>query len=172
MERAVWRLDQERAGGLRVGTGYDVHQLVRGQPLVLGGVRVAFELGLAGHSDADVLTHAVIDALLGGAGLGDIGRLFPDTDEAFRDISSLVLLEEVARRLSAAGARVVNVDAVIMAQAPKLSAHIPDMAAALTKSLGAAPGTISVKATTTEGLGFVGRQEGIAAHAVALLATS
>jgi len=172
LERLAGRLGQERGGGLRVGTGYDVHQLVRNRPLVLGGVPVPFDLGLAGHSDADVLTHAIIDALLGAAGLGDIGRLFPDTDEAFRDISSLVLLEEVARRLSAAGARVVNVDAVVMAQAPKLSPHIADMAAALARCLGTAPGAISVKATTTEHLGFVGRQEGIAAQAVALLSMS
>jgi len=169
LERVAWSLGEGRSGGLRVGSGYDVHQFVPGRPLILGGVPVPFELGLAGHSDADVLTHAVIDALLGAAGLGDIGQLFPDTDEAFRDISSLSLLEDVARRLSEVGARVVNVDAVVMAQAPRMSPHIPAMSHALARCLDVAPGTISVKATTTEGLGFVGRMEGIAAQAVALL---
>jgi len=156
-------------GGTRVGTGYDVHRLAAGRPLVLGGVHVPHAMGLDGHSDADVLTHAIIDALLGAAGLGDIGAMFPDTDEAYRGISSLSLLEQVAARLAEAGARVANIDAVVMAQVPRLAPHIPAMQAALCRSLGAAAGTVCVKATTTERLGFCGREEGIAAQAVALI---
>lgn len=157
------------SGEMRVGTGYDVHAFADGRRLVLGGVDIAHELGLAGHSDADVLTHAVIDALLGAAGLGDIGRFFPDTDAAYAGISSLILLERVRERLREAGARVVNVDAVVMAQAPRLNPHVEAMVAALAHALRIDPRRVWIKATTTEGLGFVGRREGIAAQAVALL---
>ena len=159
--------DLRIAGEARAGLGSDVHAFAAGRPLILGGIPVPADRGLAGHSDADVLTHAVIDALLGAAGLGDIGRLFPDDDPAYEGISSLVLLERVADRLRAVGAEVVNVDAVVMAEAPKVAPHAGAMAEALAGALGIAPGRISVKATTTEGLGFIGRQEGIAAQAVA-----
>ena len=154
---------------LRVGLGYDVHAFARGRPLILGGVRIESEQGLAGHSDADVLTHAVIDALLGAARLGDIGRLFPDDDPAYEGIDSLLLLERVGQRLRDAGSRTVNIDAVIMAQAPKLAPHIEAMCVALATALGMPASRVSVKATTTERLGFVGRQEGLAAQATVLL---
>jgi 2-C-methyl-D-erythritol 4-phosphate cytidylyltransferase/2-C-methyl-D-erythritol 2,4-cyclodiphosphate synthase len=160
-----------RSGGYvqRIGMGYDVHQLVKGRKLILGGVDVPFELGLDGHSDADVLTHAVIDALLGAAGLGDIGRLFPDTDSAYKDISSLVLLERTARALSDANVSVGNVDATVMAQRPKLAPHIAEMEANIATALGTSVDRISVKATTTEKLGFVGKEEGMAAQAVVIV---
>jgi 2-C-methyl-D-erythritol 2,4-cyclodiphosphate synthase len=154
---------------MRVGQGFDAHALVAGRKLVIGGVEIPYEKGLAGHSDADVLVHAVCDALLGAAGLGDIGAHFPDTDQRFRDIDSRRLLREVARLLQQHGLKVVNVDATIIAQAPKLAPHIPAMRANLASDLGVASGAVSVKAKTTEKLGFVGRGEGIAAEAVALL---
>jgi len=154
---------------LRVGQGFDVHALVEGRPLVLGGVRVPFGRGLAGHSDADVLTHAVIDALLGAAGCGDIGRLFPDTEPEYAGISSLILLERACALLRARGARILHVDAVVLAQRPRLAPHSGAMAAALAGAMGVAAEQVSVKATTTEGLGFVGREEGLAAQAVALV---
>lgn len=154
---------------LRVGSGYDVHALTRDRPLILGGVRIDFDMGLAGHSDADVLTHAVIDALLGAAGMGDIGRLFPDTDQAFAGINSLRLLESVRDRLAVGGMVVINVDAVIMAQAPKLAPHVDTMSTNMAEVLGISADRVSVKATTTERLGFVGRQEGMAAQATVLL---
>ena len=159
--------DLRVAAEVRTGIGYDVHPFAAGRPLVLGGVTIRSDRGLLGHSDADVLTHAVIDALLGAAGLGDIGRLFPDDDPEYEGISSLVLLARVRDRLRAVAAEVVNVDAVVMAQAPKLAPHAGAMAEALAGALGIDPGRISVKATTTERLGFVGRQEGMAAQAVA-----
>ncbi len=159
--------DLRIAAEVRTGIGCDVHAFAAGRPLVLGGVTIRSDRGLAGHSDADVLTHAVIDALLGAAGLGDIGRLFPDDDPEYEGISSLVLLARVRDRLRAVAAEVVNVDAVVMAQTPKLAPHAGAMAAALAGALGIDPGRISVKATTTERLGFVGRQEGMAAQAVA-----
>jgi 2-C-methyl-D-erythritol 4-phosphate cytidylyltransferase/2-C-methyl-D-erythritol 2,4-cyclodiphosphate synthase len=154
---------------LRVGTGYDVHAFADERPLILGGVQVEAPRGLAGHSDADVLTHAVIDALLGAAGMGDIGRLYPDTDPAFEGADSIALLRDVCARLQAAAITVVNVDSVIMAQAPKLAPHVDAMAAAMAAAIGLPADRVAVKATTTERLGFVGRQEGIAAQATVLL---
>lgn len=155
--------------GLRVGHGYDVHRLTEGRRLILGGVDIAYEKGLLGHSDADVLTHAVMDALLGAAALGDIGALFPDSDAAFKDISSLTLLERVAEKLAAEGWSVVNVDATVLAQAPKLAPHRAAMRENLARALGVEVSRVSVKATTEEGLGFTGEGRGIAAHAVALI---
>jgi 2-C-methyl-D-erythritol 4-phosphate cytidylyltransferase/2-C-methyl-D-erythritol 2,4-cyclodiphosphate synthase len=171
---AGWQL-QRSAGGqaqmskVRVGQGYDVHRLEVGRALVLGGVAIPFERGLAGHSDADVLIHAIMDALLGAAGLGDIGRLFPDADPRYRGISSLVLLREVGVRLRGAGARILNLDATLVAQRPRVAPHVPEMIARLAEALQVEPGRLSIKATTSEGLGFVGREEGIAAQAVALI---
>ena len=154
---------------LRVGMGYDVHAFAEHRPLILGGVRIPSEHGLLGHSDADVLTHAVIDALLGAARLGDIGRLFPDDDPAFEGIDSLILLDRVRQVLVDAGIGVVNVDATVMAQAPKLSPYVEAMCSAMAAALGVQTTRISVKATTTERLGFVGREEGMAAQATVLL---
>ncbi len=154
---------------MRVGQGYDVHRLGPDRRLVLGGVEVPFHLGLEGHSDADVLTHAIIDALVGAIGEGDIGRLFPDDDAQYENISSLILLQRVGALLAQRGAEIVNVDAVVMAQRPKLAPHIDAMRAALAEVLGVELATVSIKATTTERLGFVGREEGMAAQAVALV---
>jgi 2-C-methyl-D-erythritol 2,4-cyclodiphosphate synthase len=154
---------------MRIGHGFDAHALVAGRKLVIGGVVVPYEKGLAGHSDADVLIHAVCDALLGAAGLGDIGGHFPDSDARYKDIDSRRLLREVARLLKERGLRAANVDATIIAQAPKMAPHIPTMRANLAADLGIAPDAVNVKAKTTEKLGFVGRGEGIAAEAVALL---
>ncbi len=155
--------------GLRVGNGYDVHRFAGDRKLILGGVHIPSDQGLAGHSDADVLTHAIIDALLGAAGLGDIGRLFPDTEAEFAGISSLILLARVRERLMERGLRVANLDAIVMAEQPKLSAYISDMEETLATTLSVPREFVSVKATTTEGLGFVGRREGIAAQSVVLL---
>ena len=154
---------------MRIGHGYDVHRLVPGRALILGGVDIPWDYGLLGHSDADVLTHAVMDALLGAAGLGDIGQLFPDTDPAYAGADSLALLEQVMGRLDRAGLRVGNVDATLLAQRPKLAPHIPAMRDNLARVLGVDPGRVNVKATTEEGLGFTGAGEGMAAHAVCLL---
>ena len=154
---------------LRIGHGYDVHRLTEGRALILGGVTIPYGKGLLGHSDADVLTHAVMDALLGAAALGDIGKLFPDTSEEFRGISSIHLLERVAERLRAEGFAVVNLDATILAQAPKLAPWREEMRANLARALALDADRVSVKATTEEGLGFTGEELGIAAHAVALL---
>ena len=154
---------------MRIGQGFDTHALVGGRELVIGGVRIPYEKGLAGHSDADVLIHAVCDALLGAAGLGDIGAHFPDTDARFKGIDSRKLLREVAQLLRQRKLRVANVDATIIAQAPKMAPHIAAMRANLASDLGLAPDAVNVKAKTTEKLGFVGRGEGIAAEAVALL---
>ena len=154
---------------LRIGQGYDVHRLVAGLPLILGGVPVEYPLGLDGHSDADVLLHAVMDALLGAAALGDIGNLFPDTDDAYLGISSLTLLREVVRRLAQAGFRAVNVDATVIAQKPKLAPYRNQMRANIAEALGLDVSRVSVKATTEEGLGFTGAGQGIAAQAVALI---
>ena len=156
-------------GMMRIGHGFDVHALVPGRRLVLGGVDIPFDRGLQGHSDADVLIHAVCDALLGAAGLGDIGRHFPDSDPAYRDADSRALLREVVARVTAQGLRVGNVDATVIAQAPRLAPHIEHMQANLRDDLGVPAGRANVKATTSEGLGFTGRGEGIAASAVALL---
>jgi len=154
---------------MRIGQGFDTHALVGGRELVIGGVRIPYEKGLAGHSDADVLIHAVCDALLGAAGLGDIGAHFPDTDARYKGIDSRKLLREVAQLLRQRKLRVANVDATIIAQAPKMAPHIAAMRANLASDLGVAPDAVNVKAKTTEKLGFVGRGEGIAAEAVALL---
>lgn len=154
---------------MRIGQGYDVHRLTPGRRLILGGVQIPFELGLLGHSDADVLTHAVMDALLGAAGLGDIGQHFPDNDPAYAGADSLVLLEQVAGKLAAVGWRLGNLDATIIAQRPKLAPHLPLMRENLAAALGVSPEQINVKATTEEGLGFTGTGQGIAAQAVALL---
>jgi 2-C-methyl-D-erythritol 2,4-cyclodiphosphate synthase len=154
---------------MRIGHGFDVHALVEGRPLILGGVSIAYERGLFGHSDADVLLHALADALLGAAALGDIGRHFPDTDPTYAGADSRVLLREVVARVAAAGWRPGNVDVTIIAQAPRLAPHIPQMVAHIAADLGVACAQVNVKATTTERLGFTGRGEGIAAEAVCLL---
>lgn len=151
----------------RAGLGFDLHPLVEGRPLVLGGVTLESDRGLGGHSDADVLSHAVAEALLGALALGDLGRHFPDTDPRYRGISSLVLLRHVAALVAERGGRVVNVDATVLAQAPRLAPHLPEMATRLAEALGLAPDRVSVKAKSPEGLGLVGRREGIAAMAVA-----
>ena len=153
----------------RVGHGYDAHRLVEDRRLILGGVEVPYEKGLLGHSDADVLVHAVIDALLGAAALGDIGQHFPDKDPQYKGISSILLLKEAAKTLKTAGFSIHNVDATLIAQRPKLAAFIPGMRQNIADALGLAPGRVSVKATTTEGMGFEGEGEGISAHAVALI---
>ena len=155
---------------IRIGHGYDAHRLVPGRELILGGVKIPYELGLLGHSDADALTHAVIDALLGAAALGDIGAHFPDTDERYRGTLSLSLLAEVREMLYQRGYSVVNIDSTIVAQRPKLAAHIPEMRENLGGALGISAQQVSVKAKTEEGMGFTGSGEGIAAHAVALVA--
>jgi 2-C-methyl-D-erythritol 2,4-cyclodiphosphate synthase len=154
---------------MRIGQGYDVHALADGRKLVIGGVTIPHDKGLAGHSDADVLLHAICDALLGAAGLGDIGAHFPDGDPQYSDIDSRMLLREVARKIAARKLRVGNVDATVVAEAPKLAPHIPRMIGNIAADLGVAPARVSIKATTTEQLGFIGRGEGIAALAVALL---
>lgn len=154
---------------MRIGHGYDVHQLTEGRKLILGGVEIPFERGLLGHSDADVLTHAVMDALLGAAGLGDIGKAFPDTDQAYAGADSLGLLDTVMEMLRAAGFRVGNVDATILAQRPKLAPHIPQMRENLARRMGVPVDRVNVKATTEEKLGFTGSGAGMAAHAVCLL---
>ena len=154
---------------MRIGQGFDVHPLVPGRKLVLGGVTIPHEKGLLGHSDADALLHAICDALLGAAGLGDIGAHFPDTDRRYSDIDSRQLLREVARKLVVRQLQVGNIDATVVAEAPRLAAHIPRMIGNIASDLGVAPARVSVKATTSEGLGLVGRGEGIAALAVALL---
>ena len=154
---------------MRVGMGYDVHRLVEERRLILGGVEIPYEKGLLGPSDADVLLHAIMDAMLGAAALGDIGKLFPDTDAAYAGISSILLLERVAERLREAGYAVVNLDATVLAQAPKLAPYRERMRENLARALSLDTSRVSVKATTEEGLGFTGEGLGIAAHAVALL---
>ncbi|HEX5476808.1 MAG TPA: 2-C-methyl-D-erythritol 2,4-cyclodiphosphate synthase [Burkholderiales bacterium] len=154
---------------MRIGQGTDVHAFAAGRKLVLGGVEIPHGRGLEGHSDADVLLHAICDALLGAAGLGDIGQHFPDTDASYRGIDSRRLLREVALKLKERKLRVVNVDATLLAQEPRLAPYLPRMTANIAEDLGIAPGAINIKATTTEHLGFVGRAEGIAAQAVALI---
>ena len=154
---------------MRIGHGYDVHRLVEGRSLVLGGVRIPFEKGLDGHSDADVLTHAVLDAMLGAAAMGDIGKLFPDTDDRYLGADSIALLREVDRRLTEAGYRLGNLDVTVIAQRPKLAPYINQMRQNLAAALRTELQNVSVKATTEEHLGFTGSGEGIAAHAVCLL---
>lgn len=155
---------------LRVGEGWDVHALVPGRPLVIGGVRIPYHLGLLGHSDADVLLHAITDALLGAAALGDIGTHFSDRDPQFAGVDSMQLLAEAARRVAAPGWRIVNIDSTVVAQAPRLLPHIPDMRAGIAAALGLAPDRVNVKAKTAEKLGPVGQGQSIEARAVALLA--
>ena len=156
---------------LRVGQGYDAHRLEEGRPLILGGVEIPHHLGLSGHSDADVLSHAIGDALLGAVGAGDLGTHFPDIDPAFKGISSLRLLERIMAVVREKGYEPVNVDATIVAQAPRLAPHIPRMIGRLAPVLGLAPAAVNIKATTTEKMGFAGREEGIAAYAVVLVET-
>ena len=154
---------------MRIGQGFDVHQLVAGRKLIVGGVEIPYHLGLLGHSDADVLLHAICDALLGAAALGDIGRHFPDSDARYQGIDSRELLRETARLLREKGYVAVNLDATLIAQAPKMAPHIPAMVANIAADLGVAVECVNIKATTTEKLGFTGRGEGIAAQAVCLI---
>ena len=154
---------------MRIGQGFDVHALVAGRKLIIGGVEIAYHLGLAGHSDADVLLHAICDALLGACALGDIGRHFPDSDVRYKGIDSRELLRHVGKLIAGQGYRVANLDATIIAQAPKMAPHIPAMIAHIAADLGVAVDAVNVKATTTEQLGFTGRGEGIAAQAICLL---
>ncbi len=154
---------------MRIGIGYDVHTLVAGRSLILGGVPVPFDRGLSGHSDADVLTHAIMDALLGAAGLDDIGIQFPPEDPKFKDISSLILLDRVKTLVETKGFKINNIDAIIAAEQPKMAPFIPDMRQKLSQTLGIEVEQIMVKATTTDGLGFIGKGEGIAAYAIATL---
>jgi 2-C-methyl-D-erythritol 2,4-cyclodiphosphate synthase len=154
---------------MRIGQGFDVHPLVAGRKLIIGGVEIAYHKGLEGHSDADVLLHAICDALLGAAGLGDIGKHYPDTDASYAGADSRALLRDVAQKLREKKLKVINIDATILAQAPRMAPHMPRMIANIAADLGIEPAAINIKATTTEQLGFVGRLEGIAAQAVALL---
>jgi 2-C-methyl-D-erythritol 2,4-cyclodiphosphate synthase len=154
---------------MRIGTGYDVHVLVEGRRLMLGGVEIPYAKGLLGHSDADVLLHAICDALLGAAALGDIGQHFPDTASEYENIDSLILLRQVGQLLQDKGFSIINIDSTIVAERPKLAPHISAMAANISVTLGIGVGQVSVKATTTEGLGFEGRGEGISAQAIALI---
>ena len=154
---------------MRIGQGFDVHPLVAGRKLVLGGVHIPYEKGLDGHSDADVLLHAICDALLGAAGLGDIGRHYPDTSAEFRGVDSRKLLRDVATKLAALKLGIINIDATLIAQEPRVAPYMARMIANIAADLGIEPATVNIKATTTEHLGFLGRMEGIAAQAVALL---
>ena len=154
---------------LRIGQGYDVHRLVSGRRLVVGGVEIPHETGLLGHSDADVLLHAISDALLGAAAMGDIGCLFPDNDSRFKDADSLVLLSAVAEKLKESGFSIVNIDCTLIAQKPKMRPHIDEMRANIARACGISVEFVSVKATTEEGLGFSGREEGMAAQAICLI---
>ena len=153
----------------RIGHGYDVHKITEGRKMIIGGVEIPYEKGLLGHSDADVLVHAVMDAILGALALGDIGRHFPDNDERYKGISSLELLSEVSKMLRKRGASVVNIDATIVLQKPKIAPYIDGMAENISSVLGIEKGRVNVKATTEERLGFTGREEGAGAHAVAML---
>ena len=157
---------------MRIGIGYDVHQLCEERKLILGGVEIPFERGLLGHSDADVLIHAIMDAIVGALGQGDIGKHFPDSDPAYRGISSLVLLEYVAQKMRQAGCQIGNVDAIVIAQRPKIGPYFAQMRELLAKALDCGPERINLKATTEEHLGFTGREEGMAAQAVCLLEES
>ena len=168
LAQAILSIDKED-NGMRIGHGYDVHRLVEGRDLILGGVKIEYEKGLLGHSDADVLTHAVMDALLGAAALGDIGKLFPDNDPAYAGADSVALLRRVVERVAEEGYRIGNIDATILCQRPKLAPHIPQMREILAAACGVDTAQVSVKATTEEGLGFTGSGEGIAAHCVCIL---
>ena len=154
---------------MKIGQGYDVHPLVAGRKLVIGGVEIAYHKGLQGHSDADVLLHAICDALLGAAGLGDIGRHYPDSDPQYSEIDSRMLLRDVAKKLAGLKLKVVNVDATILAEAPRMAPHMARMIGNIAADLGVQPAAVNIKATTTERLGFIGRGEGIAAQAIVLV---
>ena len=154
---------------MRIGHGYDVHRLVEGRDLILGGVKIDYHLGLLGHSDADVLVHAIMDALLGAAALGDIGKLFPDSDSTYKNANSLILLKNVCKILFENNYKIENIDSTIIAQAPKLSEYIPKMRKNIADTCGVDISKINIKATTEEGLGFTGKSEGIAAHAVCII---
>ena len=160
---------EETIFGVRVGHGYDIHRLVEGRALVLGGVNIPHSLGLEGHSDADVLLHAIMDALLGAVGIGDIGKYFPNTEEQWKDASSLQMVDEVNMMLRRAGWRIGNIDATVIAEAPRIGPHVPEMRRTISRHLGSSPERVNIKATTAEGVGPEGRQEAISAHAVALL---
>ena len=155
---------------MRVGFGYDAHRLVAGRPLILGGVEIPYHLGLSGHSDADVLTHALGDALLGAVAAGDLGRHFPDTDPAYRGISSLILLQRIVAVVQSKGYKPLNVDVTVVAEKPRLAPHVPEMIGKIAPILGLGPDAVSIKATSTEQMGFAGREEGIAAYAMVLVA--
>lgn len=169
MQKRLWAGRGEIMSGFRVGNGYDVHRLVEGRKLVLGGVEIAWEKGLLGHSDADVLIHAIMDALLGACGEGDIGKHFPDNDMSYKGISSLILLEKVRDIVAGKGYEISNIDSIVVAERPKLSPHIDGMKEKLSVALQLDRDRIGIKATTTEGLGFTGTGEGIAAYAVACI---
>lgn len=154
---------------MRIGMGYDVHKLVKNKKLILGGVEIPFKLGLLGHSDADVLLHAICDSLLGAAALGDIGKHFPDTDEKYKGISSLLLLEYIGNLIYKKGYTIENIDATIIAQKPKMAPYIPTMIKNISKSLNISENQVNIKATTEEGLGFTGKSEGISAQSICLL---
>ncbi|NLI61389.1 MAG: 2-C-methyl-D-erythritol 2,4-cyclodiphosphate synthase [Clostridiales bacterium] len=154
---------------MRIGIGYDVHRLVENRPLIVGGAKIPFDRGLLGHSDADVLVHAIMDAILGALGMGDIGRHFPDSSDEYKDISSISLLSRVGDMVGESSYRIVNIDSIIMAESPKMAPYLEDMKANISNALGIEPSMVNIKATTTEGLGFVGSGQGIAAKAVALL---
>lgn len=160
------------ASAYRIGTGFDFHRLASGRKLMLGGVEVPFDQGLVGHSDADVVLHAVCDAILGALGLGDIGRHFPDTDSRYKNVSSLTLVQEVASKMVTAGFGVGNLDVTILAERPRIASHVPSMRRRISEALGCQEGAINIKATTLEGAGSIGRGEGIAAQAVVLLVTA
>lgn len=154
---------------MRIGMGYDVHRLVNGRPLILGGVNIPYEKGLLGHSDADVLTHAICDAVLGAAGLGDLGRHFPDTSEKYKDISSIKLLKQCFQMMDGKGYRIINLDATVLTQAPKIAPYGKEMESCLARALDTDVENVNIKATTTEGLGFLGKGEGIAAESIVLI---
>jgi 2-C-methyl-D-erythritol 2,4-cyclodiphosphate synthase len=154
---------------MRIGMGYDVHKLIENRKLIMGGVEISFEKGLLGHSDADVLLHAIMDSLLGAAALGDIGKHFPDTDERYKGISSLLLLKEVGKLVKEKGFEIGNIDSTIIAQRPKMAPHIDIMIMNISTALAISPDKVNVKATTEEGLGFTGREEGISANSICLL---
>ena len=154
---------------MRIGQGFDVHALVPGRKLMVGGVHIPHHKGLQGHSDADVLLHAICDALLGAAALGDIGEHFPDSDPQYSEVDSRILLRDVGKKVGAQGYRIVNIDATIIAQAPRMAPHVAKMIGNIAADLGIKPAAVSIKATTTENLGYVGREEGIAAQAIALI---
>jgi 2-C-methyl-D-erythritol 2,4-cyclodiphosphate synthase len=154
---------------MRIGQGYDVHALVAGRRLVIGGVEIPYHKGLAGHSDADVLLHAICDALLGAAALGDIGSHYPDSDPQYSEVNSRELLRATAKKLAAAGFKIINIDSTIVAEAPRMAPHVARMTGNIAADLGIQPAAVSVKATTTESLGYIGRGEGIAAQAIALI---